>query len=306
MDILDQDIKFLPGGGPNRKKMLSNELGINSYGDLLEYYPYKYVDRSKIYTIHELTGDIPFVQVVGHILSFETFAMGPRKERVVAHFTDGTGICDLTWFNGGKYAKQNYKIGVQYLVFGKPTVFNNRINFTHPDLDDASKVDLSTMGLQPYYNTTEKMKKSGLNSRAIERLTKTLIEKLPPQPETLPPFILNSGDDFSPVVRCQRFMSRDEALRTVHYPQNAKDLERARLRLKFEELFFIQLNILRYASDQRVSRLCFFYCRRGLQHFLQPVSAIPPDRRPEACHQRDTQGHGLRTPDEPTVARRCR
>ena len=251
MDILDQDIKFLPGVGPNRKKMLSNELGINSYGDLLEYYPYKYVDRSKIYTIHELTGDIPFVQVVGHILSFETFAMGPRKERVVAHFTDGTGICDLTWFNGGKYAKQNYKIGVQYLVFGKPTVFNNRINFTHPDLDDASKVDLSTMGLQPYYNTTEKMKKSGLNSRAIERLTKTLIEKLPPQPETLPPFILNSGDDFSPVVRCQRFMSRDEALRTVHYPQNAKDLERARLRLKFEELFFIQLNILRYASDQR-------------------------------------------------------
>ena len=251
MDILDQDIKFLPGVGPNRKKMLSNELGINSYGDLLEYYPYKYVDRSKIYTIHELTGDIPFVQVVGHILSFETFAMGPRKERVVAHFTDGTGICDLTWFNGGKYAKQNYKIGVQYLVFGKPTVFNNRINFTHPDLDDASKVDLSTMGLQPYYNTTEKMKKSGLNSRAIERLTKTLVEKLPPQPETLPPFILNSGDDFSPVVRCQRFMSRDEALRTVHYPQNAKDLERARLRLKFEELFFIQLNILRYASDQR-------------------------------------------------------
>jgi ATP-dependent DNA helicase RecG len=251
MDILDQDIKFLPGVGPNRKKMLSNELGINSYGDLLEYYPYKYVDRSKIYTIHELTGDMPFVQVVGHILSFETFAMGPRKERVVAHFTDGTGICDLTWFNGGKYAKQNYKIGVQYLVFGKPTVFNNRINFTHPDLDDASKVDLSTMGLQPYYNTTEKMKKSGLNSRAIERLTKTLIEKLPPQPETLPPFILSGGDDFSPVVRCQRFMSRDEALRTVHYPQNAKDLERARLRLKFEELFFIQLNILRYASDQR-------------------------------------------------------
>ena len=110
MDILSQDIKYLPGVGPNRKKMLSNELGIECYGDLLEYYPYKYVDRSKVYTIHELTGDMPFVQVVGHILSFETFAMGPRKERVVAHFSDGTGICDLTWFNGGKYAKQNYKI----------------------------------------------------------------------------------------------------------------------------------------------------------------------------------------------------
>ena len=252
MDILDQDIKYLPGVGPTRKKMLSNELGIETYGDLLEYYPYKYVDRSKVYTIHELSGDMPFVQVVGHILSFETFAMGPRKERVVAHFTDGTGICDLTWFNGGKYAKQNYKIGTQYLVFGKPTVFNNRINFTHPDLDKVDseqwrvengqwRVDSGLLRMQPYYNTTDKMKKSGLNSRAIERLTKTLIEKLPPLPETLPPFICNA----------QHLMERDEALRTVHYPQNAKDLERARLRLKFEELFYIQLNILRYASDQR-------------------------------------------------------
>ena len=241
MNILDQDIKFLPGVGPNRKKMLSNELGIETYGDLLEYYPYKYVDRSKVYTIHELTGDMPYVQVVGHILSFETFAMGPRKERVVAHFTDGTAICDLTWFNGGKYAKQTYRIGTRYVVFGKPTVFNNRINFTHPDLDDASKVDLSSMGLQPYYNTTEKMKKTGLNSRAVERLTKTLVEKLPPLPETLPDFIIAS----------RHLMGRDEAFRTVHYPQNAKDLERARVRLKFEELFYVQLNILRYASDHR-------------------------------------------------------
>ena len=241
MDILSQDIKYLPGVGPNRKKMLSNELGIETYGDLLEYYPYKYVDRSKVYTIHELTGDMPYVQVVGHILSFETFAMGPRKERVVAHFTDGTAICDLTWFNGGKYAKQTYRIGTKYVVFGKPTVFNNRINFTHPDLDDASKVDLSSMGLQPYYNTTEKMKKTGLNSRAVERLTKTLVEKLPPLPETLPDFMIAS----------RHLMGRDEAFRTVHYPQNAKDLERARVRLKFEELFYVQLNILRYASDHR-------------------------------------------------------
>ena len=232
---------YLPGVGPNRKKMLSNELGIETYGELLEYYPYKYVDRSKVYKIHELTGDMPFVQVVGHILSFETFPMGARKERVVAHFTDGTAICDLIWFNGGKYAKQNYRIGTEYLVFGKPTVFNNRINFTPPDLDDAAKTDLSTMGLQPYYNTTEKMKKSGLNSRAIERLTKTLIEKLPTLPETLPDFLIAE----------KHLMGRDEAFRNVHYPQNAKDLERARLRLKFEELFYVQLNILRYASDQR-------------------------------------------------------
>ena len=221
--------------------MLSNELGIETFGDLLEYYPYKYVDRSKVYTIHELTGDMPYVQVIGHILSFETYPMGPRKERVVAHFSDGTAICDLTWFNGGKYAKQTYKIGVEYLVFGKPTIFNNRINFTHPDLDDASKVDLSAMGMQPYYNTTEKMKKSGLNSRALERLTKTLVERLPALPETLPDFIIHN----------RHLMGRNEAFHNVHYPQNAKDLERARVRLKFEELFYVQLNILRYASDHR-------------------------------------------------------
>ena len=241
MDILDQDVKYLPGVGPNRKKMLSNELGIETFGDLLEYYPYKYVDRSKVYTIHELTGDMPYVQVIGHILSFETYPMGPRKERVVAHFSDGTAICDLTWFNGGKYAKQTYKIGVEYLVFGKPTIFNNRINFTHPDLDDASKVDLSAMGMQPYYNTTEKMKKSGLNSRALERLTKTLVERLPALPETLPDFIIHN----------RHLMGLNEAFHNVHYPQNAKDLERARVRLKFEELFYVQLNILRYASDHR-------------------------------------------------------
>ncbi len=253
MDILQQDIMYLPGVGPNRKKMLSNELGIETYGDLLEYYPYKYVDRSKVYTIHELTGDMPYVQVVGQILSFETFPMGPRKERVVAHFSDGTAIADLTWFNGGKYAKQTYRIGTEYVVFGKPTVFNNRINFTHPDLDDASKLDLSTMGLQPYYNTTERMKKSGLNSRAIERLTRTLVEKLPELPETLPDFIVNA----------RHLMGRNEACRTVHYPQNTKDLERARVRLKFEELFYVQLNILRYASDQRRKYRGYVFSRVG-------------------------------------------
>ena len=271
MDILDQDIQYLPGVGPNRKKILGEELGIFTYGDLLENYPYKHVDRSKIYTIHELTGDMPFVQIVGHILSFETFQMGPRKERVVAHFTDGTGIADLVWFQGGKYAKQSYKVGTKYVVFGKPTVFNNRINITHPDMDRAEELELSSMGMQPYYTTTEKMKKRGLSSRTLEKLIRVLLEKLPPLPETLPPFILGNGlNDFrtndqeesfarlcrlarprSPVVRCLNLMGRDEALRAIHYPQNAKELERARVRLKFEELFFVQLNIVRYASDHR-------------------------------------------------------
>ena len=245
---------YLPGVGPNRKKLLNQELGIETFGDLLEYYPYKYVDRSKVYTVHELTGDMPFVQVVGHILSFETFEMGPHKERVVAHFSDGTGIMDLVWFNGGKYAMKTYKIGVDYLVFGKPGVFNNRIQVQHPDIDAAESLELSDMGMQPYYNTTEKMKKSGLNSRAIERLTKTLLSVLKdPLPETIPDFISSE----------LRLMGRDEALRTLHYPKDSKTLERARVRMKFEELFFVQLNILRYASDQRRKYRGYVFNRIG-------------------------------------------
>ena len=243
IDILQQDIQYLPGVGPNRKKMLSQELGIETFGDLLQYYPYKHVDRSRLYDIGELNGDMPFVQVKGHILSFETFKMSARKERVVAHFTDGTGkVMDLTWFNGGKYAKQSYKIGTEYVIFGRPNVFNGRINVTHPDIDAADKLELSTMGMQPYYNTTEKMKKSGLNSRAIERLTKSLIDIIKdPIAETIPDFITNR----------LHLMSRNEALRKIHYPLDAKELEKARTRLKFEELFYVQLNILRYASDHR-------------------------------------------------------
>ena len=257
-DILQQDLQYLPGVGPQRKKMLNEELGIQTYGDLLQYYPYKHVDRSRLYSIRELTGDMPFVQVKGHILSFETFKMSARKERVVAHFTDGSGkVMDLTWFNGGKYAKQQYKIGTEYIVFGRPNVYNGRINVTHPDMDVAEKLELSAMGMQPYYNTSEKMKKAGLNSHALERLTKTLLEVLKtPLAETLPDFITQKLN----------LMSRDEALRKIHYPQNAKELERARVRLKFEELFYVQLNILRYASDQRRKYRGYVFSKVG-DHF---------------------------------------
>lgn len=257
MDILDQDIQYLPGVGPNRKKILGDELGIHTYGDLLYNYPYKYVDRSKFYSIHELTGDMPFVQIVGHILSFETFAMGPRKERVVAHFTDGTGIMDLVWFQGGKYAKQSYKIGKEYIVFGKPTIFNNRINVTHPDIEEIRDdgQEQINLGLRPYYSTTEKMKKRALNSKTIEKLTRGLLEKLPPLPETIPDFI--TAPHF--------LMSRDRALRAIHNPMDFKELYRARVRLKFEELFFIQLNILRYASDQRRKYRGYVFSKVGRQ-----------------------------------------
>ena len=241
-DILNQEIKYLAGVGPRRSEILSRELGISTYRDLLEFYPYKYVDRSRIYLTTELTQDMPYVQIKGKILSFEEFPMGARKKRIVAHFYDNHGVVDLVWFNGGKYIYEQYKVDKEYVVFGKPTVFGGRFQFNHPDIDDASKLELSQMGMQPYYTTTEKMKKSGLTSRTMERLTKTLLEKLTqPLPETLPPFITSR----------LHLISRDDAMRKIHYPKSADDTQRARLRLKFEELFYVQLNILRYASDQR-------------------------------------------------------
>ena len=252
--LLASDLQYLPGVGPSRKKLLAAELGIATYEDLLMTFPYKYVDRSRLYAVRELTGEMPFVQVCGRILSFETFPLGPRKERVVAHFSDGTGVMDLTWFNGGQYAKKTYRIGDLYVVFGRPTVFNGRINVVHPDIDPADALELSSMGLQPYYSTTEKMKKSGITSRVMERLTKTLVGLLKDElPETLTP----------EMTERLHLMGRDEALRVIHYPKNARELEQARVRLKFEELFFVQLNIVRYASDHRRKYRGYVFSRIG-------------------------------------------
>ncbi len=239
--------------GPRRTELLNKELGIATWGDLLEHFPYKYVDRSRIYRSSELQADMPFVQLRGKILSFEEFAMGARKKRVVAHFSDGHGVVDLVWFNGAKYVYKQYKVGVEYIVFGKPGIFNGRFQFTHPDIDPAAELVLSEMGMQPYYMTTEKMKNGGLQSRALERVIKTLLAKLREQRaatgdvengvlrETLPPYITG------PLHLC----SRDEAVHWIHYPKTPDEMQRARVRLKFEELFYVQLNILRYASDQR-------------------------------------------------------
>ena len=255
MSILQQDIQYLPGVGPNRKKMLSQELGINTIGDLLQNYPYRHVDRSRLYSIRELTGDMPYVQVKGQILSFETFKMSARKERVVAHFTDGSGrVMDLVWFVYGKNALTKYKVNTDYVVFGKPTVFNGRIQVAHPDVEPADTLELSTMKMLPYYHTTEKMKKAGMNSRTIEKLTKTMVSTIK---ETLPETLLPD------MLQRLHLMGRDEALRAIHYPTDAKQLERARVRLKFEELFYVQLNILRYASDHRRKYRGYVFSRVG-------------------------------------------
>lgn len=239
-NILSQDIKYLPGVGPKRKDLLQRELGIETYGDLLQYFPYKHVDRSKLYAVNELSTEA-FVQVKGRILSFEEYPMGPRKIRIVGHFTDGAGICDLVWFLPKK-PKNFYQVNTEYIIFGKPTIYGGRYQFAHPEMDKADSLQLSEMGMQPYYITTEKMKKAGLTSRSIEKLTKTLLQQIrEPLPETLPPFIVNR----------LHFVSRDSAFRHIHYPKSADELSHATERLKFEELFYVQLNILRYAQDQR-------------------------------------------------------
>ena len=241
-DILQQDIKFIPGVGPRRKELLNKELGIETFGDLLEYYPYKYVDRSKIYTIGELVGEMPFVQIKGKILSFEEFDMGPRKKRVVAHVTDGTGFVDLVWFSRAQQITKNYKTNTEYIIFGKPSVYGGRYQFAHPEVEKTEDLKLSEMGMQPYYVTTEKMKKAGITSRTIERITKCMLERISiPLHETLPPFITNR----------LRLVSRDTAFRHIHYPKTSEEMSHARFRLKFEELFYVQLNIVRYASDHR-------------------------------------------------------
>jgi len=233
---------YLAGVGPRKKEILSKELNINTFGDLLEYYPYKYVDRTQIYRIAQLQGDMPYVQVKGHILSFEEFDMGPRKKRIVAHFTDGWNVADLVWFQGAKYVLSTYKVGVEYIVFGKPSVYGGRYQFAHPDIDEATELKLAEMGMQPHYGTTDRMKKAGITSRAMERLTKGLLEQMQaPLTETLPPFITNA----------LHLVSRDQAMRGVHYPHNTDELQRAQMRLKFEELFYVQLNILRYANFHR-------------------------------------------------------
>lgn len=256
LNILDQDVMYLPGVGPKKKEILSKELGIQTWRDLLEHFPYKYVDRSRIYRISEISGDMPFVQIRGRMLGYDEYAMGARKKRIVGHFSDGHGVVDLVWFQGAQYIYKNYPIGKELIVFGRPTVYGGRYQFAHPDIDDASQLQLSDMGMQPYYMTTERMKKAGINSRAMEKMTKTLVTKLPETlPETLPPYITGP----------LHLISRLEALRQIHYPHNAREMQQARYRLKFEELFYVQLNILRYASDHRRKYCGYIFSRAGAQ-----------------------------------------
>ncbi len=242
LDLSQRTLMYLPGVGPKRAEILRKEAGLSSYADLLYYFPYKYVDRSRFYSVSEVTGNMPYLQLKGYIRCFETVGEG-RARRLIAKFSDKTGTIDLVWFKGLNFVLNKYKTGTEYIVFGKPTEFGHIINITHPDIDPIDRADQVAAGLTPFYNTTEKMKKSFLNSRAIQNLQYTLLSSLNwDLPETLPEYVLARIN----------MMPFKEAIRNVHFPETAEKLRLARLRLKFDELFFIQLHTLSTAIGRKL------------------------------------------------------
>ena len=252
-DLRQQAINYLPGIGPQRAKMLEAELGIKTWHDLLYTFPYKHIDRSRLYKIRELTTEMPFVQVLGQFLSFEEAGQG-RKHRLTGHFWDGEMFLDVTWFHGISFIKKSVKIRKDYILFGRPGVYGGRLSVIHPDLDKPESMTLSKMSMQPYYSTTERMKKAGMTSRTLENFTSALFSKLTwTLPETLPQYLIDR----------LHLMPLDKALRAAHYPTTADELAAANMRLKFEELFFIQLVIMSYARKRQQERVGRRFSRVG-------------------------------------------
>ena len=250
MDFSTQDIKFLPGVGPKKAELFNKELSIFTVEDLLRHYPYKYVDRSRFYKIRELKADMAFVQIRGQFLRFEKIGEG-KKQRLSAMFSDGENTIELVWFRGVRFVIDKYKPGIDYVAFGKPALFNGKFNLLHPDIETVSQLPPpEEMGFQPYYNTSEKMKNHFLNSKAIQKIIYPLIKKLEEGiPETLPSYVLQKF----------KLMNLTESLINIHFPKDEAVLSRARQRLKFEELFYIQLDILRQRKwrEQRFSGFVF-------------------------------------------------
>lgn len=236
MNISEMDVKYLPGVSPKKAVLLAKELNIRTVEDLLHHYPYKYVDRSRFYFIHEISESMPFIQIKGTFLRFEKTGAG-RSQRLSGWFTDGKSKIELLWFQGIHFFEGKYKPHVEYVVFGKPSYFNGRFNIVHPEVELISQTpDLEQMGLQPFYNTTDKMKSGFLHSKALQKM----IQQTLPQwqkniTETLPAWLL----------RRFALIPLATALTQIHFPQNTLQLNKARQRLKFEELLYIQLSILR-------------------------------------------------------------
>lgn len=253
MNILQTDIQYVPGIGPQRASILNKELEIFTLEDLFRYYPYRYVDRSRLYYVHEIEGSMPYVQLKGRITAFETFGEG-RKSRLVAHFTDGTGFVDLVWFQGIRFVESKYKLNKEYIVFGKPAQFGGKYNIAHPDIEACDTPEYRPEGLFAYYNTTEKMKRSYINSKTLNKMMEGAFSMLKARiPESLSPNVIDAAG----------LISLHDALENIHFPKNPILLRDAEFRLKFEELFFIQLNILRYSANRKAKLKGFFFQKVG-------------------------------------------
>ena len=247
-DILSQDIKYLKGIGPLRAKVLYSDMSIRTIRDLLETYPYRYIDRSRTYKICEMREGMSFVQIRGRIISFQAEGSG-RKKHLKALFSDGQGIMELVWFRGISYIEKQYKPGVEYVAFGSPQVFGSRWSMAHPELEKPDSVQAS-VAFYPCYHTSGDMKRARITSKQMVDFVATALAALRvPLPETLPPYI----------VERKKLCSRDEAIRYIHRPRNYEQIAAAERRLKFEELFYIQLGILDYARErqERSAGQCF-------------------------------------------------
>ncbi len=253
-EFLDTEITYLTGVGPKRAELLNNELNILTFRDLLYYFPYKYIDRTRFYKIAELDPDLPFVQIRGTIRGYSTEGHGAGK-RLVADFQDETGTLKLVWFKGGKWITGSFSPGVEYIVFGKPGVFNGIINIIHPEIEASDKMaERINSALQAQYSTTEKLKNQFVSSKTISKLIGNMLKQIKTRlPETLPAYIVSQ----------YKLMELHEALHKIHFPSNPDELEKARHRLKFEELFYIQLNLLRFKTNRSLKYKGFVFSSVG-------------------------------------------
>ena len=253
-EFLDTEITYLQGVGPKRAELLNKELNIFIFRDLLYYFPYKYIDRTRFYKIDELDPDLPFVQIRGVIKGYSTEGHGTGK-RLVADFQDETGTLKLIWFKGGKWITGNYTPGVEFIVFGKPGVFNGTVNIIHPEIEAADKLaERINSALQAQYSTTEKLKNQFVTSKTISKLIGNMLKQIKTRlPETLPVYVASR----------YKLMELHDALHKIHFPANPDELEKARYRLKFEELFYIQLNLIRFKTNRSLKYNGFVFSSIG-------------------------------------------
>ncbi|MBR4883546.1 MAG: ATP-dependent DNA helicase RecG, partial [Bacteroidales bacterium] len=239
-NILDTDIKFLPGIGPKRAELLGKELGIFTFRDMLYFFPFRYIDRSKVYTIRELQPTMAYIQVRGKIVSAGTAGDSPRSKRFTAILQDPTGRIELVFFKGIKWIEEKIKVGQEYIAFGKPSEFNGVINMVHPELNlPTDEILYGGSTMMGVYSSTEKIRNSGIGNKQISKFQLTILEKyLSSIPDSLPSYILQK----------KKLCTLQEALKNIHFPTDNSLLARAQLRLKYEELFYLQLGLLKQKS----------------------------------------------------------